>query len=70
MCYTELGLLLYHLQVKEPEPSVIGRLFNFSLVISAGAASIYYVYVHYPDTITNLLNKIRPQSSLGISPMY
>lgn len=57
------------LQVKEPEPSVTGRLFNFSLIISAGAASIYYVYVHYPDTIPNLLTKIRPQTNLGISLM-
>lgn len=60
---------LYHLQVKEPVPSVAGRLFNFSLIISAGAASIYYVYVHHPDTIHNLLTKIRPQTSLGVSLM-
>lgn len=60
---------LYHLQVKEPEPSITGRLLNFTLIISAGAASIYYITVHYPDTISNLLSKIRPQTSLGISLM-
>lgn len=58
-----------HLQVKEPEPSVNSRLFNFSLLISAGAASVYYIYVHYPDTISNLLTRIHPQTSLGISLM-
>lgn len=60
---------LYHLQVKEPDPSIASRLVNFSLILSASAASIYYINVHYPDTIPNLLTKIRPQTSLGISPM-
>ncbi|XP_003974020.1 dimethylaniline monooxygenase [N-oxide-forming] 5 [Takifugu rubripes] len=50
-------------QVKEPEPSVAGRLLIFSLIISAGTASIYYIHVRYPDTIPNLLTKIRMQTS-------
>lgn len=54
---------LYRCQVKEPEPSLVSRLFKLSLIISAGAASICYVHVRYPDTIPNLLTKIHPETS-------
>ncbi|XP_041790493.1 flavin-containing monooxygenase 5-like [Chelmon rostratus] len=49
-------------QLKEQEASITGSLIKLSLIITAGAASVYYVHDRNPTTIPTLLSKLRLQT--------
>ncbi|XP_034438985.1 dimethylaniline monooxygenase [N-oxide-forming] 5-like [Hippoglossus hippoglossus] len=46
----------------EHEPSTTGRLFKLSLTLMVGGATAYYVHVHYPTALPNLLSKLHLQT--------
>ncbi|XP_075895502.1 flavin-containing monooxygenase 5-like [Nelusetta ayraudi] len=47
-------------KVEEERPSTASRLLKWSLIVTAGTASIYHIHVRYPNTIPDLLSKIHP----------
>ncbi|XP_060934417.1 flavin-containing monooxygenase 5-like [Limanda limanda] len=59
--FTQLDRMYQPLKTRklmEHEPSTTGRLFKLSLTLMVGGATAYYVHVHHPTALPNLLSKL------------